>query len=158
MAVFGQSVTSVMVRQMVRLTDWQYQFIFWHWSLKFSPHINLYVSTVSRLLVTTQFYQQYPNLMVFVISAIRINTMVPRHPLYTSEDNLIQGFLFTQISGHSPIKIMEVLNIFQLQDNFSIYWYEFFMPLVHLRPKCPVTKFGQQKPCWYIPHNISHEI
>ena len=56
--------------------------------------------------------------------------------------------LFTQISGHSPIKILKVLNISKLQDNFSIYWCEFCMPLIHMRSKCPVTKFGQQKPCW----------
>ena len=58
----------------------------------------------------------------------------------------LQGFLFTQISGHSPIKILKVLNISKLQDNFSIYWCGFYMPLVHLKSKCPVTKFSQQKP------------
>ena len=36
-----------------------------------------------------------------------------------------QGFLFTQISGHSPIEILKVLNISKLQDNFCIYWCEF---------------------------------
>ena len=58
-----------------------------------------------------------------------------------------QGFLLTQISGHSPIKILEVLNISKLQDNFCIYWCEFHMPLIHMRSKFPVTKFGQQTPC-----------
>ena len=58
-----------------------------------------------------------------------------------------QGFLFTQISGHSPIKILKVRNISKLQDNFSIYWCWFYMPLVHLKSKCPVTKFSHQKPC-----------
>ena len=61
-----------------------------------------------------------------------------------------QGFLFTQISGHSPIKILKALNISKLQDNFCIYWCEFYMLLVHLRSKCPVTcvtKVGRQKPC-----------
>ena len=56
-------------------------------------------------------------------------------------------FLLTQISGHSPIKILEVPNISNLQDNFCIYWCEFCMPLMHMRSKCPVTKFGQPKPC-----------
>ena len=55
-----------------------------------------------------------------------------------------QGFLFTQISGHSLIKILEVLNISELQDNLYD-WCEFHMPLTHIRSKCPVTKFGQQK-------------
>ena len=59
-----------------------------------------------------------------------------------------QGFLFTQVLGHSLIKILKVLDISKLQDNFCIYWCEFYMPLVHLRSKCPVTKFGQQKP-WF---------
>ena len=63
-----------------------------------------------------------------------------------------QGFLFTQISGHSPIKILKVLNISKLQDNFCIYWCEFCMPLVHLRSECPVTKFGQQKPWPMLTH------
>ena len=64
--------------------------------------------------------------------------------------NITQGFLFTQISGHSLIKILKVLNISKLQDNFCIYWCEFYMLLVRLRSKCPVIKFGQQKPChWH---------
>ena len=33
----------------------------------------------------------------------------------------IQGFLFIQISGNNLIKIQEVLNIFELQDNFCKY-------------------------------------
>ena len=34
-------------------------------------------------------------------------------------------------------------------DNFSIYiyWCEFHMTLMHMRSKCPVTKFDHQKPC-----------
>ena len=58
----------------------------------------------------------------------------------------LQGFLFTQISGHSPIKILKILNISKLQDNFHIYLCEFHMPFMRMRSKCPVTKFGQQKP------------
>ena len=57
----------------------------------------------------------------------------------------LQGFLFTQISGHSPIKILKIRNISKLQGNFSIYWCWFYMPLVHLKWKCPGTKFSQQK-------------
>ena len=61
-------------------------------------------------------------------------------------------FLFTQISGHVPIKILEVLNISKLQDNFCIYidvnficiWFIMFIPI---KSNCPVTKFSQQKPC-----------
>ena len=60
---------------------------------------------------------------------------------------IFQGFLFTQISGHSLIKILEVLAISKLQDNFCIYLCEFYMPFMHMRPKCPCTKFEQQKPC-----------
>ena len=73
-------------------------------------------------------------------------------PRPLSKHNHNQGLLFTQISGHSPIKILKVLNILKLQDNFSVHWYEFFTPLVHLRPKCPVTKFGQQNPCITLLH------
>ena len=51
-----------------------------------------------------------------------------------------QGFLFTQISGHSPIKMLEVLNNSELQDNFLIYI--FHMSLIHMKSKCPATKFG----------------
>ena len=40
-------------------------------------------------------------------------------------------FLFTQISGHVPIKILEVLNISKLQDNFCIYWCEFHLHLIY---------------------------
>ena len=32
-----------------------------------------------------------------------------------------QEFLFTQISGHIPVKILKVLNISKLHENFSIY-------------------------------------
>ena len=69
----------------------------------------------------------------------------------------MQGFLFTQISGHSPIKILKVRNILKLQDNFSIYWCWFYMPLVHLKSKCPVTKFSQQKPWNELNFGISVE-
>ena len=59
-----------------------------------------------------------------------------------------QGFLFTQILEYSPIKILKVLNIYKLKDDFCIYWCEFHMPLIHMRTrsKYPVTKFYQQKP------------
>ena len=60
---------------------------------------------------------------------------------------VVQGSLFIQISGHSPIKILKVLNMSKLRDNFCIYWCECYMSLRHLGLKCPVTKFGQQKPC-----------
>ena len=69
-------------------------------------------------------------------------------PGYHGITRLQQGFLFTQISGHSLIKILKVLNISKLQVNFCIYLCEFYMPLVRLRSKCPVTKFGQQNPCY----------
>ena len=55
-------------------------------------------------------------------------------------------FIGTQILRHSPIKCLKVLHVFKLYDNFCIYWCELYMPLVHWRWKCPVTKFGQQKP------------
>ena len=51
----------------------------------------------------------------------------------------------SQISGHSPIKILKVQNISKLQDNFCIYQCELYMPFVHLRSKCPETKFVQEK-------------
>ena len=55
-------------------------------------------------------------------------------------------FIWNQILRHSPIKCLKVLHISKLYDNFCIYWCELYMPLVHWRWKCPVTKFGQQKP------------
>ena len=58
-----------------------------------------------------------------------------------------QGFLSTRISGYSLIKIVKVLNIYNLKDNFFLYWCVFYMPWVHSRSKCFVTKFGQQKLC-----------
>ena len=61
--------------------------------------------------------------------------------------HLLQGFLFTQISGHSLIKILKILTISKPQDNFSTHLCEFYMLLIHMRSKCPVTKFDQQKPC-----------
>ena len=68
-----------------------------------------------------------------------------RRPLWFYRSR-VRDFLFTQISGHSPIKNLEVLNISELED-FCIYWCQSYMPLTHMRSKSPVTKFGQQKFC-----------
>ena len=65
-------------------------------------------------------------------------------------DHDLQGFLFTQIIGHSPIKILKVLNIFKLQDNMYVCFCEFYMPLVQLRSKCPVAKLGRQHGPWKV--------
>ena len=71
-----------------------------------------------------------------------------RFEIFCSHENqLDKVFLFTQFSGQCPIKILGVLNISELQDNVCIYWCEFHMPLIHMRSNCPITKFGQQKPC-----------
>ena len=61
--------------------------------------------------------------------------------------NSLLGFLCTRISGYSPFKILKVLHISKVRDNFCIYWCEFHICLskVHLRSKCPVTKFGPAK-------------
>ena len=56
------------------------------------------------------------------------------------------GLLFTHISGHKRIQILKVLNMSKRKDNFCIYWFEIYMPLVQLKSKYPVIKFGQQKP------------
>ena len=72
----------------------------------------------------------------------------------------IQGFIFTQISGHrydNLIKILEVLNFSEIQDHFCRYWCEFRMPLIQKRSKCPVTIFGQQKP-WHFRHHFTEQI
>ena len=45
------------------------------------------------------------------------------------------GFLFTQVSGRSLDKMLKVLDISKLQDNFYVYWCEIYMPSVHLRSK-----------------------
>ena len=42
--------------------------------------------------------------------------------MWKKKKKMDQGFLFTQISGHGPIKILKVQNISKLQD-FSIYWW-----------------------------------
>ena len=39
--------------------------------------------------------------------------------------------------GHSPIKVLKVLNISKFQDMFCLYRCEFYMPLRHIRSKCP---------------------
>ena len=65
----------------------------------------------------------------------------------------VQGFSFTQNSGHCVIKILKDLIISKLQDNFCINLCEFHMPFIHMKPKCPVTKFDQWKPWMYI-YNI----
>ena len=35
------------------------------------------------------------------------------------------------MQGHSPIKILKVLTISRLQDNFFIHLGEFYMPFIH---------------------------
>ena len=55
----------------------------------------------------------FSSLKMLFWQLVRISNMVLLH--------LQQGFLFTQISWHSPIKILKVPNISKLQDNFYIY-------------------------------------
>ena len=46
---------------------------------------------------------------------------------------LWQGFLFIQISGYNPIKILSTFKLPKFEDSFCIYRCEFYMPLVQLR-------------------------
>ena len=39
--------------------------------------------------------------------------------------------------GHSPNKVLKVPNIPKFQDMFCLYRCEFYMPLRHIRSKCP---------------------
>ena len=68
---------------------------------------------------------------LFSLSVFPLLPFLPAHPLpssllpfFPSEAppvSLPQGFLFIQISGHSLIKILIVVNISKLQDNFYVY-------------------------------------
>ena len=78
--------------------------------------------------------------VISVIGLLSTGLVCPVHRLQ-------KGFLFTQISGHDPIKILIALTISKPQDNLSTYLCEFHMLLIHVRSKCPVTKFNK-KPCY----------
>ena len=62
----------------------------------------------------------------------------------------IQGFYWPKFQDVVWFNILNVLNVSKLRDNFYvhiyIYWCVFHMPLIHMKSKCPVTKFDQQKP------------
>ena len=65
-------------------------------------------------------------------------------------------FLFTPVSGHSPIKILKVLNISKLQDNFCIYLYVFHMSLIDIHEfKMTCYTIQPTKPCM---HSATHVL
>ena len=57
-----------------------------------------------------------------------------------------QGYISTQIWGHRPIKIVEVMNISKLQDNYSIYRCEFHMPLIYVGSNALLQNLASKNP------------
>ena len=86
-----------------------------------------------------------PRYVCFIGSSWGIILMWRVH--FNQWGRVIQGFLFTQIPEHSPIKILKVLNISKLQDNFCILVWILY---AFGTPEVSCNKFRPAKILWHI--------